>query len=150
MTDPNTIKRSFPGGPYQPVLEHPEVCFPHIQVEDLLAAFLLSKILNLTASWSPWPRQPLITTSPTRPSLVAGNRSRRASSLVGSLSTCTKKFTSVCLRNSLGLFVLAAWYSQLVSGELKSQGQGSRIKDRRTRATDLQISLCVLWLHFFL
>lgn len=43
--------------------------------------------------------------------------------------------------------MLAAWYSQLVCGELKSQG--SRIKDQRTRAADLQISLCVLWFHFF-
>lgn len=59
--------------------------------------------------------------------------SRRAPFLVSSLSTCTKKFTSMCLRNFLDLFVLAAWYSQLVSGELKSP--------IGTRAADLEIPL---------
>lgn len=67
-----------------------------------VALFLLSpKIVCSPISWSLWPRQPPVTISPVRPSLLTSNKSRRAPFLVDSLGICNEKYyqrhKNICL-----------------------------------------------------
>lgn len=99
--------------------------------EVMLAAFFLSsKILNLTTYWSLWLKWPPISTSLVRSSLSTSNKSRKATCLVGSLSTCTKTLSSRCFKNLLDLFKSAVWYSQVTTWKLKSP-ISTRMADHR-------------------
>lgn len=58
------------------------------------------------------PRQPLTTTSPTHPYLFTVNRSCRAPPLVGSFTSCARRFSSTQFRNLLESFLSVVLYFQ--------------------------------------
>lgn len=101
-------------------------------VATLLVFSSYTKTMNSTISWTLWPRQASAITLCKKPSLYSNNRSRRSPFPAGLLSTCDWKLSSKPFRNFSDLHVAAIWYSQRMSGKLKSP--------KSTKATNHKIS----------
>ena len=131
---PKASKADFQGTLLNSPLYSLKFALLKFRVATLLSFFLIAlKIFNSTISWSLWQIQTPTITSTTSPSLFTNSKSRRASYLVGSLSTCDKELSSPTnFKNFQDLLITGVWYSSLMSGKLKSP--------RRTRATDPDIS----------
>ena len=94
--------------------------FPTSKVAVLLPPLLTSpRIKNSTISWSLCPRQLLIFTSSTHPSMFVNSESSGAPLLLGFLTSCIRKLSSVHSRNLLDFFYVVS-YCQHISGKFKS------------------------------